>query len=103
MKKRVSKKYKVGEFVYVTNGPSDYKNKQYKIKEIDGEILYLDGYKTAKRAIKITQENTDNYKIVDLPVHISNVIGYDPSTNTPSRIGFKDGARIYKKTGNKIS
>jgi large subunit ribosomal protein L24 len=103
---RVSKKYRVGDVIFLTNGLTDFRGKTFSIKKIEGEILYLDGYKTVKRAMKITQNNTENYKIVDVPVHISNISGYDPIARVPSKIGFRileDGSkeRFYKKTSNK--
>lgn len=104
LNKRISKKYKTGDSVYLLVGNKNYKGKVYTIKSIDCDRVILDGYQTRKKAKKITQENTENYSIVDIPVHISNIVGATPE-NKPSRIGFSlDGnnkTRILRKTNSK--
>ncbi len=102
---RVSKKFKVGDQVVLLTGSKSYKGKTYTIKTIDVEKVTLDGYQTRKRAIKVTQENTENYKTVDVPVHISNISLATPE-GKPSKVGFKivenKKVRILKKTNKEI-
>ncbi|MFT4967313.1 MAG: large subunit ribosomal protein L24 [Candidatus Deianiraeaceae bacterium] len=105
LNKRISKKYKVGDKVILLVGGKDFKRKSYTIKSIKADKVILDGYKTMKRTQKITQENTENFKTVEIPVHISNIVGATEDSK-PSRIAFKlDGEnkiRVLKKTGEKI-
>lgn len=102
MSARISKKYKKDDKVILLVGSKEYKGKSFVIKKIDGESVYLDGYKTVKRAQKLSQDNQENYKTVDIPVHISNIIGVT-ADGKASRIGFKKTdekkERILKKTG----
>lgn len=102
LNRRISKKYKCGDKVFLLVGAKQYKGKVYTIKKIDEDKVFLDGYKTVNRSQKLSQENQENYKIVDIPVHISNIVGAT-SNAKPSRLGFKeiDGKkeRILKKTG----
>ena len=103
---RISKKYKVGDKVILLTGSKLYKGKTYTIKTIDNDRVTLDGYQTRKRAKKITQENSENYSIVDLPIHISNV-SLATEEGEPSRVGFKvnEGkkVRVLKKTNKEIN
>jgi len=103
---RISKKYKIGDKVILLVGSKEYKGKSYVIKTINDDKVTLDGYKTRKKAKKITQENTENYAVVDIPVHVSNIV-LATEDGKPSRVGFKiqDGkkSRILKKTGKNIN
>ncbi len=103
---RISKKYKVGDKVILLVGNKLYKGKSYTIKTIDNARVTLDGYQTRKRAKKITQENSENYSIVDVPVHISNLL-LSTEEGKPSRVGFKiaEGkkVRVLKKTNKEIN
>lgn len=102
---RISKKFKVGDKVILLVGSKQYKGKTYTIKTIDSDHVTLDGYKTVKRAQKISQDNSENYKTVDVPVHISN-IACVTQDGKPSRVSFKaDGekkVRVLKKTSETI-
>lgn len=102
LNKRVSKKYKCGDKVFLLVGSKEYKSKVYTIKKIDEDRVYLDGYKTANRAQKLSQDNQENYKVVDISVHISNIVGAT-SDGKPSRVGFKKSdakkERVLKKSG----
>lgn len=101
LNKRISKKYKQGDKVFLLVGSKEYKGKVYSIKQINGDKVFLDGYKTAKRSQKLSQDNQENYKTVDIPVHISNIVGAT-AENKPSKIGFKveseKKVRFLKKT-----
>ena len=103
--KRISKKFKSGDKVTLLVGQKQYKGREYTIKSIVEDRVVLDGYKTVKRAQKLSQENTENYKTVDIPVHISNIACVTPD-GKPSRVSFKiDGekkVRVLKKTGETI-
>jgi large subunit ribosomal protein L24 len=103
--KRISKKFKTGDKVTLLVGAKQYKGKEYTIKSIVEDRVILDGYKTVKRTQKLSQENSENYKTVDIPVHISN-IACITTEGKPSKVGFKiDGekkVRLLKKTGETI-
>ena len=98
---RVSKKYKSGDSVILLTGSKEYRGKIFTIAKIKDEHLFLNGYKTTNRAQKITDKNTENYKVVNVPVHISNVIAAT-ADGKHSRVGFQivEGKklRILKKT-----
>lgn len=100
LKGRISKKYKVGDSVILLTGSKEYRGKSYTIATIDGDSVTLNGYKTRNRAQKITDKNTENYKPVNIAIHVSNITG-KTKDGKPSKIGFKiDGekkARILKK------
>ena len=97
---RVSKKYKCGDSVVLITGAKEYRGKTFTIEKIEGDNVFLNGYKTRNRAQKITDKNTENYKPVSIPVHISNIMA--SVDGKPSRVGFevKDGkkTKILKKT-----
>lgn len=100
LKGRISKKYKVGDSVVLLTGNKEYRGKSYTIAKIEGETVTLNNYKTRNRAQKITDKNTENYKPVNAPVHISNIVAATKD-GKPSRIGFKVNdnkkVRILKK------
>jgi large subunit ribosomal protein L24 len=102
---RISKKFKVGDKVVLLTGSKLYKGKTYTIKTINNDKVTLDGYQTRKRAKKITQENTENYSTVDLPIHISN-IALATEDGKPSKVAFKvideKKVRVLKKTNKQI-
>lgn len=101
LNKRVSKKYKSGDSVILLTGSKEYRAKTFTIAKIDGEYVFLNGYKTRNRAQKITEKNTENYKPVNIPIHISNIVAATPE-GKPSKVGFKiedeKKVRILKKT-----
>ena len=98
---RVSKKYKSGDSVILITGSKEYRGKTFVIAKIDGDSVFLNGYKTRNRAQKITDKNTENYKSVNIPVHVSNIMAVT-ADGKPSRVGFevKDGkkTKVLKKT-----
>ena len=103
----VSKKLKKGMVVAVLVGGAEFKGKTYEIETVhkDG-YLTLRGYKTVKKAVKPTAENTDNFKLVAVRIHHSNVAAYNAKTACKSKIGFKvEGGtklRVYKNDASVI-
>jgi ribosomal protein L24 len=66
-------KIKAGSQVKLLVGSKDKRGSEFTVKKINGEKVYLDGYRLFNRTTKITQENTNTHKTVHHPVHISNV------------------------------
>ena len=64
---------KAGVQVKLLVGSKESRGKIFTVKKIDGEKVYLDGYKLNKRTVKISQESQNNYKTVHHSIHISNV------------------------------
>jgi ribosomal protein L24 len=64
---------KAGVQVKLLVGPKGKRGSNFTVKKVAGEKVYLDGYRLANRTMKITQENSNNYRTVHHPVHISNV------------------------------
>lgn len=64
---------KAGAQVKLLVGPKEKRGLEFTVKKVNGEKVYLDGYRLVNRTMKITQENQNNYKTVHHPVHISNV------------------------------
>ena len=64
---------KVGAQVKLLVGSKEHRGSIFTVKKINGDKVYLDGYRLKQRTTKITQENSSNYKTVHHPVHISNV------------------------------
>lgn len=66
-------KIKLGSQVILLVGSKESRGKTFTVKSIKGDTVFLDGYKLVNRTMKITQENTNNYRTVHHGVHISNV------------------------------
>ena len=64
---------KNGAQVKLLVGPKDKRGSLFTVKKIDGDKVYLDGYRLFNRTTKVTQENTNTHRTVHHPVHISNV------------------------------
>ena len=68
------------------------------------ERVIVKGVNIVKKHQKPTNANPNGGLVeVEAPIHVSNVMLFDPSNNEPTRVGFKieDGkkVRVSKKTG----
>ncbi|SFQ18390.1 50S ribosomal protein L24 [Salibacterium halotolerans] len=69
--------------------------------------VLVEGVNVIKKHEKPSQENPQGgISNQEAPIHVSNVMPLDPSTNEPTRVGFKieDGkkVRIAKKSGESL-
>ena len=64
---------KAGIQVKLLVGPKGQRGSIFTVKKVNGDKVYLDGYRLIQRTTKITQENTSTHRTVHHPVHISNV------------------------------
>lgn len=106
MKKKFN--IKAGDTVFVTTGKE--KGKTGKILRViakDNKAI-VEKLNIVKKHTKPTQKNpTGGIVEKELPIHISNLMLVDPSTNEPTRVGFKflengNKVRISKKSGEEI-
>ena len=88
---------KTGDTVYVISGKD--KGKVGKVLKALPEVgrVIVEGVAVAKRHTKPSQANPQG-GIIDkeMPIHVSNVMAYDPANKKGSRIGYKfvDGKKI---------
>lgn len=98
---------KKGDNVKIISGKD--KGKEGKILEAypTKSRVLVEGINMVKKHAKPSQGNPQGGIInKEAPVHVSNVMVIDPSTNEPTRVGYKeeDGkkVRIGKKSGEKL-
>ena len=101
-----SSKIRKGDNVIVITG-SD-KNKMGTVMHVrtsDSKIL-VSGVNVFKKSNKNNDTPNSNFLEKEAYIHISNVAHFDPVTNKPSKVGFKQDesgkVRVFKKSGNKI-
>ncbi len=97
-----------GDVVYVTTGKDKGKTgKVLRVLSEKGKVV-VEKVNVVKRHSKPTQKNpTGGIHDKELPVDISNVMLYDTSTSSPTRVRFeagKDGkkVRVSQKSGETI-
>ncbi len=94
-----------GDLVQVIAGRE--KGKQGKVVRVlpKTERVVVEGLNMAKRHVKASQQNPQGGIITkELPLHVSNVMIFDPSAGKPTRVGMKKNAkgqwvRFAKKSG----
>ena len=97
------KKYKKGDEVIVKTGKD--KGKIGKISKVINDLdkVVITGINISKKHQKPSQESKGGIINKEMPIHISNILGYDAKTKKSSKIGFKieDGKkiRILKNSG----
>jgi ribosomal protein L24 len=64
---------KAGVQVKLLVGSKEKRGSLFTVKKVEGDKVYLDGYRLFNRTVKLSQENSNNYTTVHHPVHISNV------------------------------
>ena|SRR5579872_3715024 len=92
------KKLKKGDEVIVIAGKDKGKRGVVLAVVGDGEKVLVEGINVSKKHVKANPNAGERGGIVDktMPIHISNVMIFDQSTNTGSRVGIrilKDGQR----------
>ena len=98
---------KTGDKVRVIAGKDKGKEGTIKKVLVKENRVIVEGVNQIKKHQKPNNANP-NGGIVEFeaPIHVSNVMLIDPSTNEPTRVGFKvvDGkkVRVSKKSGNAI-
>ncbi|WP_085520763.1 50S ribosomal protein L24 [Tuberibacillus sp. Marseille-P3662] len=98
---------KTGDKVQVITGKD--KGKQGEILQAypKQDRVLVEGVNVVKKHAKPTQANPQG-GIMDMeaPIHVSNVMPLDPSTNEPTRVGYKfeddKKVRIAKKSGESL-
>ena len=99
------KKYKKGDEVIVKVGKD--KGKIGKIGKVFNSIdkVIISGVNISKKHQKPSQESKGGIVNKEMPLHISNILAYDPKAKKSSKVGFKvvDGkkVRILKSSGEK--
>ena len=90
------KKYKKGDEVIVKTGKD--KGKIGKISKVINDLdkVVITGINISKKHQKPSQESKGGIINKEMPIHISNILGYDAKTKKSSKIGFKieDGKKI---------
>ena len=101
------RKIKVGDDVMVVAGKD--KGKRGRVLRVDGERLVVENVNMAKKHQKPNPQRGVPGGIVDkeMPIHISNIGLYNPTTGKVDRVGFKtleDGrkVRFYKSNGETV-
>lgn len=98
---------KTGDKVRVIAGKDKGKEGTVTSVLADKDRVVVEGVNIAKKHQKPNNQYPQGGVIeVEAPIHVSNVQLLDPSTNEPTRVGFKleDGkkVRFAKKTGNTL-
>jgi len=92
-------KIKKGDMVIVIAGKDKGKKGTVQSVIAGGDSLIVEGINLAKKAVKANPNTGDRGGIVDktMPIHSSNVMVFDPTTQKGSRVGIrtlKDGQRV---------
>ena len=101
-------KIKKGDEVIVTTG-KDKGRRGTVLRRVDGQKVLVEGINRAKKHVKPNPTKGDVGGIVerDMPIHISNVALYNPSSQKGDRVSFKtleDGhkVRIFRSSGQQV-
>ena len=98
-------KIKKGDQVKVISG--FHKGTIAKVRKVltKEDKVYVEGVNVVKKHMKPSQANPDGgiYE-KEMPIHVSNVMAYDPKAKKASRLGVKEEkgkkVRYYKTSGN---
>ena len=91
------KRIKKGDEIIVIAGKS--KGQRGKVLQVKGEKVLVENINIAKKAVRPNPNAGESGGIVEkeVPIHISNVMIYNPSSGKGERVGFK-----LLKNGNKV-
>ncbi|MES2252797.1 MAG: 50S ribosomal protein L24 [Pseudomonadota bacterium] len=100
-------KIKKGDLIQVTSGKNKGRRGIVQKVILAEARVIVEGVNQVTRHIRPSQQNPSGSITKTLPIHISNVAAVDPSTDAPSKVGFKinpDGSkvRIFKKSGQPV-
>lgn len=97
-----------GDEVIVISGKSENKGRRGRVTSVHEEYVTVEGVNFISKHVKPNRQLQTEGNIVrkEAPIHISNVMIFNPETNRGDRVGFKieEGKkfRIYKSTGVRI-
>ncbi|MFC0034893.1 50S ribosomal protein L24 [Cardiobacterium valvarum] len=99
------KRIRTGDEVIVISGKSENKGRRGRVTSVREEYVIVEGMNFISKHVKPNRQLQTEGNIVrkEAPIHISNVMIFNPGTNKGDRVGFKveEGKkfRIYKSTG----
>ena len=102
------KRIRTGDEVIVISGKSENKGRRGRVTSVCEEYVTVEGVNFISKHVKPNRQLQTEGNIVrkKAPIHISNVMIFNPETNRGDRVGFKieEGKkfRIYKSTGLRI-
>ena len=102
------KRIRTGDEVIVISGKSENKGRRGRVTSVREEYVTVEGVNFISKNVKPNRQLQTEGNIVrkEAPIHISNVMIFNPETNRGDRVGFKieEGKkfRIYKSTGVRI-
>jgi len=102
------KHVKKGDMVVVIAGNDRGKVGEVLSVDAKNDRLVVQGVNRVYRHLRPSRQHPQGGRIQkEMPVHISNVLPVDPSTNQPTRVGFRTNAdggkeRIAKKSGESL-
>jgi len=100
-------KVKKGDLVEVTTGKNKGRRGIVQKVILEDARVVVEGVNQVVRHLRPTAQNPEGSVTKTLPIHVSNVSVVDPSTDAPSKVGYKvnpDGTkiRIFKKSGQPV-
>ena len=102
------KRIRTGDEVIVISGKSENKGRRGRVTSVCEEYVTVEGVNFISKHVKPNRQLQTEGNIVrkEAPIHISNVMIFNPETNRGDRVGFKieewKKFRIYKSTGLRI-
>ena len=100
------KRIRKGDEVIVIAGKAE--NKGQRVQKVIDDYVIVDGVNRVSKHVKPNRQLQTEGSILkkEAPIHISNVMLFNPSTGKGDRVGFKieDGKkiRVYKSTGAQV-
>ena len=102
------KRIRTGDEVIVISGKSENKGRRGRVTSVCEEYVTVEGVNFISKHVKPNRQLQTEGNIVrkEAPIHISNVMIFNPETNRGDRVGFKieEGKkfRIYKSNGVRV-
>ena len=102
------KRIRKGDEVIVIAGKAENKGQRGSVLKVIDDYVIVDGINHVFKHVKPNRQLQTEGSILkkEAPIHISNVMLFNPSTGKGDRVGFKieDGKkiRVYKSTGAQV-
>ena len=102
------KRIRKGDEVIVISGKAENKGQRGTVIKVTDDHVIVGGINQVSKHVKPNRQLQTEGSIVkkEAPIHISNVMLFNPSTGKGDRVGFKieDGkkVRVYKSTGAQV-
>lgn len=102
------KRIRKGDEVIVIAGKAENKGQRGSVLKVIDDYVIVDGVNCVSKHVKPNRQLQTEGSILkkEAPIHISNVMLFNPSTGKGDRVGFKieDGKkiRVYKSTGAQV-